>query len=494
LILETKHEVQQEQSVDSLEAPRTWAKRHFGSIEMADVRRVARVVTIAEAMATHPGHSIPQMFDHPYEVKAAYHFFNLEEATPERLQAGHRALVRQRLSQAGTYLLLEDTSEVAWHNCRPRAGLGPLGANSDRYQGVHLHSALAVQWMASPLPQDKQRPAVEIIGLCDQQYYIRQRRPEGEPDDASFARKKRDRESQLWQQATHHIGPKPQNPAVRWVRVCDRGADIYEHLQACQKDGHGFVIRASQDRALVTADTGQTCGHLFATAQAAPLLGHFALELRARPHQPARRAHLAVSAQRVALRAPQRPGCSVGHNAAILCSVIRVCEIDAPAGVEPLEWVLLCDQEVAGFEMAHACVLQYATRWLIEEFHKALKTGLGVERLQLKTAERLFAAIALLSVVALRLLDLREHLRVAPAQPAAECGLETLELEVLRLQSSRVIETVQDVALALGRLGGHLNRKADGMPGWQVLWRGMHQLQTLVEGVRLASRLEQRFG
>ncbi len=96
--------------------------------------------------------------------------------------------------------------------------------------------------------------------------------------------------------------------------------------------------------------------------------------------------------------------------------------------------------------------------------------------------------------MALRLLDLREHLRVAPAQPAQKCGLEALELQVLRLQSGRSIETVQDVALALGRLGGHLNRKGDGMPGWQVLWRGMLQLQTLVEGVRLAGKLEQKFG
>ncbi len=64
--------------MDSLESPQTWAKRHFGGIEMADVRRVARAVTVAEAMAKHPGHSIPQMFEQPYEVKAAYHLFNLE--------------------------------------------------------------------------------------------------------------------------------------------------------------------------------------------------------------------------------------------------------------------------------------------------------------------------------------------------------------------------------------------------------------------------------
>jgi hypothetical protein len=487
----------------SLETPQSWAQRHFSAIEMGDVRRVARVVTIAEAMARTPGATIPQMFEEPYAVKAAYQLFSHQEATPDRLQAGHRALVQQQLAQAGTYLLLEDTSELSWHDCQPRAGLGPLGSNSPHYQGVHLHSVLAVQWPASlpPLSQDKQRsahrPAIEIIGLCDQQYYIRQQRPAGEPDEASCARKKRERESQLWERATRRLGPNSKGAAVRWVRVCDRGADIYEHLKACQQAGHGFVIRASQDRALVEVGSGHrdhNGGRLFATAQVAPALGEFALELRARPQQAARMAQLRVSATRVALRAPQRPGCSAGSQAPLHCSVIRVWEIDAPAGVEPLEWVLLCDQEVTEFDTAHHGVLQYATRWLIEEFHKALKSGLGVERLQLKTAERLFAAIALLSVVALRLLDLREHLRVAPAQPAAECGLESLELEVLRLQSSRVIATVQDVALALGRLGGHLNRRGDGLPGWQVLWRGMQQLQTLVEGVRLASRLQQKFG
>ncbi len=411
--------------------------------------------------------------------------------------------------------------------------------------------------MLPPTDQEKgqgnRRPAVEIIGLCDQQFHIRQRRPEGEPHEASCARKKRPRESQLWEQAISRIGLKPQAAPVRWVRVCDRGADIYEHLQACQHAGHGFVIRASQDRALV-AGAGSLGGRLFATAQGAPGLGEFRLEWRGRGPQEARMARLKVSTCRVGLRAPQRPGRSAGSHPPLVCSVIRVWEEKEapPPGAEPLEWVLLCDAPVEEFASAHECVLQYATRWLIEEFHKALKSGLGVERLQrsspecpaacggdewagggnrldvcfllgssgsgrwlnatehflswslmphrlrwgslLKTASRLFAAIALLSVVALRLLELREHLRQNPQRPAPQCGLETLELEVLRLQSKRPLETVQDVALALGRLGGHLNRKGDGQPGWQALWRAMHHLQTLAEGVQLASRLNTGFG
>ena len=50
--------------------------------------------------------------------------------------------------------------------------------------------------------------------------------------------------------------------------------------------------------------------------------------------------------------------------------------------------------------------------------------------------------------------------------------------------------TVREVALAVGHLGGHLNRKSDGLPGWQTLWRGMAKLGHLVAGVRLARRMD----
>jgi hypothetical protein len=48
---------------------------------------------------------------------------------------------------------------------------------------------------------------------------------------------------------------------------------------------------------------------------------------------------------------------------------------------------------------------------------------------------------------------------------------------------------VAEVALAVGRLGGRLNRKSDGLPGWITLWWGWHILQTLVEGVLVARKL-----
>lgn len=127
--------------------------------------------------------------------------------------------------------------------------------------------------------------------------------------------------------------------------------------------------------------------------------------------------------------------------------------------------------------------------WSFEEFHKALKTVLGAERLQLETAHRLFAAVSIMSVLALRLVDLKERVRLKPDAPAEASGLDALELKVLSLHLNRQLLTVADVALAIGRLGGHMNRRADGMPGVLTLGRGLIELQALVAGARLGLQL-----
>lgn len=455
-----------------------WSRRHFGKAALGDKRRVRRVEQIASSLATHPGASIPRACGTTYDVKAAYNLFQHPQATPENLQAGHRELVLDALHEGGTILLLEDTSELAWETGRRIDGLGPVGKGKKWDQGFLLHTVLAVRWAkeaASPLPT--KRPPVEVIGIASQQYYIRQPIPAGENGNGSQHRMGRDRESRLWSEAGKQLGHSP--TGASWVRVCDRGADIYEFLQACGQLGHGFVVRAAQDRGLVGG------GRLFEKARQAAVLGQFSLERRARYKHPARVAHLVISACPVSLRAPQRPGASVGKLAPIVCHVVHIWEPEPPEGEEALEWFLLVDRPISTFEQALEVTLQYATRWVIEDFHQALKTGLGAERLQLEEAHRLFAAVAVMSVVALRLLDIRERLRVQPNAPATEAGLDPFELQVLARHLNRKLTSVDQVVLAIGRLGGHMNRKADGHPGLITLWRGMLELQALVAGARL---------
>lgn len=482
--------------------PDAWAELHFAGAPLGDVRRTERVQTIASAMAQNPGQSIPQLFDERYAVKAAYTFFDRQEATPERLQSRHRELVHERLSEEpGTYLLLEDGSEISFCGLnKPIEGLGFIGNAKEGLQGFLLHSVLAVRWVGDDERQseEEKRPPVEVVGLASQSYRVRRHEPRGRGSETSAARKRRARESEDWLTSGAALGPAPRNgpsAAVRWVRVADRGADIYEFLKGCKDSGHGFVVRAAQDRGILDPHTGEPKGRLFSAVRRAPSLGEFTLELRGRNGRAARTAQLRVSAlEEVVLVAPQRPGHARGKLPPVRCTAVRVWEEQeqAPVGAQqqPLEWILLTDREAgASFGAAHEVARWYSTRWLVEEFHKALKSGLGAEKLQLEQAGRLFAAIALMSVVAVRLVELRERVRLIPEAPADRSGLGALELEVLGKYTEKPIRTVREVGLALGRMGGHMGRKGDGMPGWITLWRGMSKLQALVEGVRLAQQM-----
>src|SRR5207245_7955788 len=133
------------------------------------------------------------------------------------------------------------------------------------------------------------------------------------------------------------------------------------------------------------------------------------------------------------------------------CTAVRVWEAQAPEEVEALEWILLCDVEIESFADGHKCAQQYSTRWLGEEFHKALKTGMNAESLQLETAEQLMAATAIQSVVALRLLGLREAAKSEPEEEAVASGLSEMELAVLSAATNRELETIGDAAVALGQ-------------------------------------------
>jgi Transposase Tn5 dimerisation domain len=368
-------------------------------------------------------------------------------------------------------------------------GLGPIGV-SDRGQGFLLHSAWAVRAPQVPQPDATgRRGPVEVLGLVDQQYLIRQSRPADEPHDASQRRKLRDRESQRWPAASARIGPAPADEALRWVRVADREADIYEYLTSCQAQNHGFVVRLSQDRVRLDPADDTPAGLVLASIRVAEAAGGLTLELRSRPGEAARQARLLISVGPVRLRSPQRPGQAAGTNAPIDGWFVRAWEVDAPEGVEALEWVLYTDRPITTLEDALGVVLDYGTRSLIEEFHKGLKTGLKAEKLQLEIASRLFAAIAVMSIVALRLLDLRELGRRCPEAPASCAGLSTEELAVLSVAVERAVTTVSEVLLAIGRLGGHMNRRSDGMPGWITLWRGMEKLRLMVKGSRLARKI-----
>jgi hypothetical protein len=469
-------------------SPDRWVDAQFRGVRLGHCARRSRLMAYAQALAEQPGKVIPELFTRKYDIDATYELLDRREVTPDAIQAGHRRLVKDELRQPGRCLLIEDTTFPSFsHRKQAVPGLGPIGGSEPGQQGFLLHSVLAVR---APLPAAPDarghRPPVTILGLVDQQSLVRSPRPEAaSKQTVSRQRAGRDRESDRWLESSRRIGPAPANPDIRWVRVADREADIYEYLRECQVRNHGFLVRVNQDRVILDPSSDERLGLVFEHIAGVEPCGGFYLDPRSRDGKTARRARLLVSCSPVRVRAPERPGVAAGTNAALDCWVIRIWEPSPPEGVEALEWVLYSDERTETLEQALVAAMDYATRFLIEEFHKGLKTGLKAEDLQLETGHRLFAAIAVMSLVALRLVDLRELGRAVPEAPAKVSGLSDMELEVLSLAVNRPLTTVANVLLAVGRLGGHMNRKSDGMPGWITLWRGMKMLRLLVRGAEL---------
>jgi hypothetical protein len=172
--------------------------------------------------------------------------------------------------------------------------------------------------------------------------------------------------------------------------------------------------------------------------------------------------------------------------------VIRVWEPRTPAGEEPLEWILLTNVPVTQASEAEERIAWYERRPIIEELHKGMKTGCGVETMQFEKTERLEPAIAVISAVATTLLRLRDAARAPDAAERPATQVVAAEyVEVLANHYGKRVGPRPSVLVFykhVARLGGHQNRKGDGFPGWLTLWRGWMKLQSMVDGYRAARR------
>ena len=179
-------------------------------------------------------------------------------------------------------------------------------------------------------------------------------------------------------------------------------------------------------------------------------------------------------------------------HSSIRAWAVRVWEESPPANGTDLEWFLICLDPVTSAAEAQEKARWYACRWMVEEYHKAKKTGCQVEALQFRTEQALQPMIALLSVTAVMLLNLRQAARRPDAKerPAREVVAPIYE-EVLRghrYKKPRGEMSVYEFYMAVARLGGHMNRKADGFPGWLTLWRGWQKLENMVAGAEVERR------
>jgi hypothetical protein len=450
----------------------TFGEANFAEAQLGDIRRTRRLVSLADALRRHPGGSLPNKLPSPRNLKALYRLCSRKEVTHQAVLAPHRAHTQRLWVEHDTVLILHDSTELDYSKRKSLADLGDIGGPG-RHRGYICHNSLAV------LPEDG-----SVLGLFNQILHKRVKPPKRETK--TQLRNRKSRMSRLWLEGVATL------PADRrLVDVCDRGADTFEFLEHELASGRRFVVRSSHSRRLVPHSSSIAELFLHAHLRAQRAWGRYVLKVRAHDGMPARKARLSVSAVEVRLIPPRA---KKGHhgNEPLAVWAVRVWEPNPPKGQKPLEWFLLTNEPLASFTDAQRVVRWYERRWVIEEFHKGMKTGCQVEGLQFTAEERLQPAIALLSIVALTLLQLRDASRQpdADTKPASDL-FSRAYIDVLsgwRYNQAGQDMSVSSFFLALGRLGGHQNRKRDGRPGWLTLWRGWTKLQIMVEGVRALNR------
>ena len=461
-------------SITTLRPAGQWAQEEFAFADLGEARLNKRLVRIATNLAANPGGTLPQAFPMWAELKAAYRFFDHRSVNFPREVQPHLERTRRLCRQPGEYLIIEDTTDLDFSAHRRTEDLGVIGDGNGR--GFELHSALAVRVEGWTL---EQRPEGQLVGLFDQQ--CRRPRP-APPRETRAQRFKRRRQSSWWAEVLCQAGPPP--CGCRWIYVADRESDFYEPIHGCLELGIGFVIRAFQDRRLA-----EGAGKLLEALATAPVLGQSTVELRARGGEQARTAIVELRSVQVDLDGPWRPG---GWQEPLYgVTVLEVREVDPPAEIkEPLHWILLTSLPCRTLAQARRVLGYYTARWHVEEYHKALKSGAGVEASQLERGGRLEPLIALLAVVAVRLLNTKMLARSRPEGTEAKESFGPKPLAILEKRFGRPKEgwTNKNILVATARLGGFLARKHDGMPGWQTIWRGWQRLIWMCEGLEILNQ------
>ncbi len=450
--------------------PQEWAQLEFSSAEFGDARRTNRLVKVGAALAQCATGTLPQALPEWAELKAAYRLFDNPNVNFEKILGPHWQRTRQSCTEPGEYLFIDDTTALDYSTHRGCADLGQVGNQYGR--GLSLHSTLAVRVNAWDL---NHCPEVEVVGVIGQRCWARRGPTRRKSKEKWRQRFKRARESQRWTESLSQMPERPEGAI--WIYLADRESDIYEALDNCRKRGHEFTIRAQYDRALVEEDR-----HLFAAVAQAPVLGCFEIEVRERPERAARTAKIELRTVAVELKGVWRPD---GVKPPLKLNVVEAREVNPPAGEEPIHWVLLTSLPATRFVEVRRIVARYSKRWLIEEFHKALKSGTNVEKSELETAKRLQALLAVSVVVAVRLLNTKLLARFQPDRPV---DVETFGPEAVKVLSTRFGEPLGGwkygaLIIAIARLGGFLARRGDGDPGWITIWRGWKRLMGMVDGI-----------
>jgi hypothetical protein len=528
----------------TISSNRGWVQEEFGGVCLGDKRRNDQLLDAATAMADHPSASNPQRFDWN-QLRGFYRMVDTQRVQPEILQSTHRERTRTRmLACPNRVLVVHDTTEVDFTD-HPALHdeLGPIGTGGG--VGLLQHNSLAFDPQARrllglidqhmelrrPKPINETRKQRALRPHKESELWLKGFRGVGRAPSESRWIDVCDRGGDYFEamQESRRLGHE------FLIRVChdrrvsqsstdEETGDVVEQWQTL----HGTMraISAATTKVVSVASRGGR-----PKREAATQVGYTAVRLQPPQHAvhrhgmvsmpvtlirvweagadearaEAQRAKADAKAAEKRVRAAVDAVAEVKKTAALAEPLKAAMAEEAEARVrwaeakaiakertdrakEYLDWWLATNSPIKSIEDALEAVSDYEWRWPIaEEYHKVEKTGLRIEAQRFETAQRMLAALAIMAVVAIRILQLRYARDEQPNADASQIATaEEIEMVAFATKFRGGTMTIKRFVDGIARLGGYLGRKCDGPPGWRSLWLGYQRLNDMILGHQLS--------
>ncbi|MDJ0589822.1 MAG: IS4 family transposase [Pleurocapsa sp. MO_226.B13] len=412
---------------------------------------------------------------------ATYNFWNSDRLGSEEIIDGHRRKTAQRASEEEVILAIQDTSDFNFTHHKSKTWDRGFGQTcSQKYvRGLKVHSTLASSSQGVPL------------GILDLQIWTRKPTTKIKKKKPKGKRSILQKESKRWLRGL--VDAELAIPSTtKIVTVADREGDIYELFALPRETNSELLIRAKHNRRV-----DHSMKYLRESVSEMAEAGTLNVSVPKKDGQPPQQATLTIRVGQLTILPPSNLP-QTNNLKPITLNVISAVEAHPAEGSKPINWLLLTTKDVNNWEDTVCYIRWYTYRWLIERFHFVLKSGCGIEKLQLETAERIKKALATYAIVAWRLLWLTYHARENPSR-SSDTVLERHEWQSLYCHihhtssAPKQAPSLKQAIIWIAQLGGFLGRKNDGEPGVKSLWRGLQRLHDIAATWKLAKSSPSKF-
>ena len=187
-----------------------------------------------------------------------------------------------------------------------------------------------------------------------------------------------------------------------------------------------------------------------------------------------------------------------GHacEQSLVLTVLDVCEVNGPAHIAPVHWVLLTSHVINDSLRACQIIDLYRGRFLIEQLFRTLKTaGFNIEKAEIEDPRAFIIFTAMAVIAAVSVMQLVKARSGGSGQTHEDCFAQSdrplmqalsrkLEGKTIKQKNPHPLDDLAFAAWVIARLGGWTGYY--GKPGPAVMRYGLDRFNAIKLGAEIA--------